>query len=85
MHLPFPLCAGGEPRRGEAQPEEDEEDAAASQVSNADIVKATAVVSRFCTGDRMNRLHTILGRRTRHVRFVFENPSNPNNIWACLR
>jgi hypothetical protein len=61
------------------------EESAARQVSTADIHRATEVLSQFATPQRLQRLNTILARRTRHVRVVFENPSNPNNIWACLR
>jgi len=46
---------------------------------------AINTLSRFVTPQRMDKLQAVLGNRTQHVTFVFENPSNPNNVWACLR
>jgi hypothetical protein len=34
---------------------------------------------------RLERIDDVLRMRTRHARFLFENPSNPSNVYACLR
>jgi hypothetical protein len=51
----------------------------------ADVGAAIETLSKFCTPERLERLRSIANLRTRHAQFVFENPSNPNNVWACLR
>jgi tRNA (guanosine-2'-O-)-methyltransferase len=35
--------------------------------------------------ERRERLQDVLSKRTNNVCVVFENPSNPNNVWASLR
>jgi hypothetical protein len=37
------------------------------------------------TPDRLYRLQEIAAKRTNRVRFLFENPSNTNNVWAAVR
>jgi tRNA (guanosine-2'-O-)-methyltransferase len=39
----------------------------------------------YITIQRLNKFHTILNNRINSLRFVFENPSNINNVWAALR
>lgn len=46
---------------------------------------ATQVLQPYILPKRMDRLESVLNKRTRHTRFLFENPSNPSNVWACLR
>lgn len=64
---------------GEAEEDKEEE----KQVD--DVAAATACLARFCTEKRLQRLRDIVGKRTQHATFVFENTANPNNLWACLR
>ena len=54
-------------------------------VPSATLQQATALLRPYMSDDRWNRMHTVWQQRTRHVHFVFENPSNPSNVWACLR
>lgn len=56
-----------------------------SQLSNEEIKKSITVLSEFVSLDRIEKFNTILNMRSDRIRFVFENPSNPNNIWAALR
>lgn len=49
------------------------------------VARATAVLQPYVRPERVRRIETVLRRRTRHVRFLFENPVNPSNVWACLR
>lgn len=70
--------------RGEGGEEEEEEDLK-EETRVSDVAAATACLAKFATPARLERLRTIVERRTEHVAFVFENPSNPNNMWACLR
>lgn len=30
-------------------------------------------------------MRTVLSQRTKNCKFLFENPNNPSNVWACLR
>lgn len=69
---------------GELGEEEEEEDLK-EETHVSDVAAATACLARFATPARLQRLREIVERRTAHVAFVFENPSNPNNMWACLR
>lgn len=53
---------------------------------NPDLVeKATKILKEFITDERMERLNEVLSKRTQNCRFLFENPGNPSNVWACLR
>jgi tRNA (guanosine-2'-O-)-methyltransferase len=59
---------------------------AAWQTLAPDIVqKATALLLPYVRPERMERIDTVLAQRTQHTRFLFENPINPSNVWACLR
>lgn len=42
-------------------------------------------LSPYVQPRRLARIDEVLRQRTRHTRFLFENPSNPSNVWACLR
>jgi hypothetical protein len=70
-------------RKRPLTPEEEEDLKEETRVS--DVAAATACLAKFATPARLQRLREIVERRTQHVAFVFENPSNPNNMWACLR
>lgn len=49
------------------------------------VQRAIATLRPYVNDDRVNRIETVLKQRTRHTRFLFENPVNPSNVWACLR
>lgn len=42
-------------------------------------------LSKYCTSDRFQTFESVLDSRTNRVQIVFENPANPNNVWASLR
>ena len=43
------------------------------------------ILQPYVKEDRLERITEVLKRRTRYTQFLFENPSNPSNVWACLR
>lgn len=49
------------------------------------VEKAQQVLEPFVNDDRQERMKSILKQRTKRSKFLFENPSNPSNVWACLR
>jgi tRNA G18 (ribose-2'-O)-methylase SpoU len=60
--------------------------AAAWQRLSPEVVKrATEVLLGYVNSDRVERIDAVLEQRTQRVRFLFENPANPSNVWACLR
>jgi tRNA (guanosine-2'-O-)-methyltransferase len=51
-----------------------------------DIVsRAITTLSPYIQPRRLDRIDAVLQHRTRHTTFLFENPSNPSNVYACLR
>jgi tRNA (guanosine-2'-O-)-methyltransferase len=49
------------------------------------VARATEVLEEFVNEDRLERVSSVLKQRTKRSKFLFENPSNPSNVWACLR
>jgi tRNA (guanosine-2'-O-)-methyltransferase len=49
------------------------------------VARATEALEPHVNEGRRERIEAALGQRTRRSRFLFENPSNPSNVWACLR
>jgi tRNA (guanosine-2'-O-)-methyltransferase len=49
------------------------------------IRESTKILKPIMTDARHTTLSKILSKRTNSVRFLFENPGNPNNVWATLR
>jgi len=49
------------------------------------VQKAIDVLKPYVTEARFARIESVLKQRTRRTRFLFENPANPSNVWACLR
>jgi tRNA G18 (ribose-2'-O)-methylase SpoU len=49
------------------------------------IEQATNVLLPYVQPERVQRIREVLDQRTKHTRFLFENPANPSNVWACLR
>ena len=54
-------------------------------LSPALVQKSIDTLTPFVQPRRLDRIDEVLHQRTRHTRFLFENPSNPSNVWACLR
>lgn len=63
----------------------DEHNAALLALDPALVKQATDILQEFVTDTRIERLEEVLGKRTQNCRFLFENPGNPSNVWACLR
>lgn len=55
------------------------------KLSDEQILQCNTILKAFTLPDRVEKFQEILSQRTNRIRFVFENPSNPNNIWAALR
>jgi tRNA (guanosine-2'-O-)-methyltransferase len=49
------------------------------------VARAIAALEPWINDDRLARVSGVLKQRTKHSKFLFENPSNPSNVWACLR
>jgi tRNA (guanosine-2'-O-)-methyltransferase len=49
------------------------------------VEDATNLLLPFISGDRWDKIVDIMGKRTQQTRFLFENPANPSNVWACMR
>lgn len=49
------------------------------------VRRATEILESFINPDRLERVSSVLRQRTKRSKFLFENPSNPSNVWACLR
>jgi tRNA G18 (ribose-2'-O)-methylase SpoU len=63
-----------------------ERQALAWETLDLDLVrKATVALVALVRPERLAKIKSVLRRRTRNVRFLFENPANPSNVWACLR
>jgi len=49
------------------------------------VQKATEILEPFINQERLERVSSVLKQRTKRIKFLFENPANPSNVWACLR
>lgn len=49
------------------------------------VEEATQVLLPYVKPERWSRIQEVVSKRTQQSRFLFENPSNPSNVWACLR
>ena len=49
------------------------------------VKKATELLLPLINEERLKRVGSVLKQRTRRTKFLFENPANPSNVWACLR
>lgn len=56
-----------------------------SAFSDEDVQRGLSCLQPFASVDRQKKFADVLGGRTDRLRFVFENPSNANNVWAALR
>ena len=55
------------------------------QVSPQTVQAAIRALQPFVQPDRVQRIHQVLQQRTATTHFLFENPTNPSNVFACLR
>ena len=69
----------------EAAKRMDEINAAYRALTPELVASASAVLEPYINADRVERIDTVLGQRTKRAKFLYENPSNPSNVWACLR
>ena len=58
---------------------------AMKHVSPQLVKDATRVLLPYIQPNRLERMNCVLQKRTANCRFLFENPANPSNVWACLR
>lgn len=49
------------------------------------VDRATEILVPYMEEKRWSRIQEVVSKRTQQTRFLFENPSNPSNVWACLR
>ena len=63
----------------------DQHNAALLALDPALVEKATSILKEYVKEERVQRLEEVLSQRTQNCRFLFENPGNPSNVWACLR
>lgn len=54
-------------------------------VKDEDVQGAIDALSKYVTPTRIDKFQAVLSNRTQHATLVFENPANPNNVWACIR
>ena len=70
----------------EVPPEEVEERLWTPEDLDSDVVRrATSILRGFCSEERYAQFRAIAALRTSRVSVAFERPSNPHNVWACLR
>lgn len=49
------------------------------------VQEAVNLLEPYINDDRLGRVKSVLSQRTKNCKFLFENPNNPSNVWACLR
>ena len=54
------------------------------QLNEEQTKNCITILSNYCTIDRVERFKSVLLQRN-YTSFIFENPSNPDNVWAALR
>lgn len=53
---------------------------------DASVVRqAVEVLAPFVSDERRETFDRVLAQRSRRLAVAFERPSNPSNVWACLR
>ncbi len=58
---------------------------AADAIQADSVERAIAALAPFVSDARAALFERVLDQRSASLRVVFERPSNPNNVWACLR
>lgn len=56
-----------------------------SQLSADQVESSISALKAYTTEERVLRMESVLDKRTANIRFVFDNPTNMNNVWAALR
>jgi tRNA (guanosine-2'-O-)-methyltransferase len=54
-------------------------------LSSTQVQDSIAALLPYVRPARVERIQSVLQKRTQNVRFLFENPANPSNVFACLR
>lgn len=54
-------------------------------LSDDEVQLGISALRDFCSAERLQKMQEVLDKRTSHIRIVFENPGNANNMWAALR
>jgi len=54
-------------------------------LTQLELDKSIETLQGYCKPERFVKLSSVVEQRSDNVRFVFENPSNANNVWASLR
>jgi tRNA (guanosine-2'-O-)-methyltransferase len=54
-------------------------------LSATQVQDSIAALLPYVRPSRVERIQSVLAKRTQNVRFLFENPANPSNVFACLR
>ena len=49
------------------------------------VRKAVGILAPYVSEERKDTFQRVVQQRTRHLSVAFERPSNPSNVWACLR
>ena len=49
------------------------------------IRKSVEILAPYVSDERRDTFQRVVKQRTRHLSVAFERPSNPSNVWACLR
>lgn len=55
------------------------------KLTPVELDKSIEILKEYCKPERFAKLSSVIEQRSDNVRFVFENPSNANNVWASLR
>ena len=49
------------------------------------VRQAVSILAPYVSDERRDTFQRVVQQRTRHLSVAFERPSNPSNVWACLR
>ena len=49
------------------------------------VRQAVEILAPYVSEERKDTFQRVVQQRTRHLSVAFERPSNPSNVWACLR
>ena len=49
------------------------------------VRRAVSILAPYVSDERRDTFQRVVQQRTRHLSVAFERPSNPSNVWACLR
>ena len=66
-------------------PENTSEEDVALTGDAAVVRRAVGILAPYVSDERRDTFQRVVQQRTRHLSVAFERPSNPSNVWACLR